>query len=173
MSAGEELPDGTVTRFGHGLDVAALDGHARLAISGSASDTALQVAYYPAFDLCIALLGERGELDLEALERELARVVCSLPAPTLRDLPLSEAQAERFVGDYWQGCNRLSVRFVKGRLSVTLPERPPLVFLRQSEDLFLAAADRELSVQFEGDGQRANSLLLGERGALSRATRMD
>jgi CubicO group peptidase (beta-lactamase class C family) len=173
MTEGDQLPEGVRTRFGHGLDLAALDGHERFAFGGSSAGTHLQVAHYPAFELTIVVAVTRGDLDAEALERSLARLVYATPDPRILDLPLSEDESLCFTGDYLIGCDRTEVRFTDGRLVLHFAEGEAVVLLRQSRDGFVAPGARELAVRFEGEGARASSFVLEERGWQSRAIRID
>ncbi len=177
MTTGDLFADGSRTRFGHGLDLAQLAGHERVAFGGNGGGARLAVGYYPAFEMTVAVfasgLSDGKPLEVEVLERSLARAVYSVPAPQIRDIPLEPAQAERYCGEYLIGCDRVQVLAQDRHLVLVLLRREPMTLLQQGENEFIADQDHELAVHFEADGKRAKSFLLVERGWQTRAKRID
>ncbi len=177
MTTGDLLGDGCRTRFGHGLDLAQLAGHERLAFGGNGGGARLQVAYYPAFEMTIAVIAsgqsDGKPLEVEVLERSLARAVYSVSAPQIRDIPLEQSQAERYCGEYLIGCDRVQLLQQDKHLVLVLLRREPLTLLQQGDGEFIAEQDHDLAVHFEAGGKRASSFLLVERGWQTRAKRID
>lgn len=78
------------------------EGHRKFSHSGVISGFSSHYAYYPDDQLTIVVLTnlEHGSVAPYALERKLARAALGLPQPTIVDVPLSDAEAKRFAGDY-------------------------------------------------------------------------
>jgi hypothetical protein len=174
MTTGDLLPDGSRTRYGHGLDLARLAEHERVAFGGRGGGADLQVAYYPSFDMTVVVLATGGgPFDAEKLERDLARIVYSVDAPKIRDQPLDAEAAARYTGEYLVGCDRAQVEFRDRHLVLRLLRRDDMTLLQQAEDEFVAQQDHDFAVHFEPGGTRARSFRLVERGFELRAQRID
>ncbi len=167
------LPRGATTGFGLGFDLVSLEGIQGIAFGGGAGGSRIHVAYYPSFDLAIAITCDNEFATLDLLERRIVRSVLDLPSPEIVDLPIDSAARAIYVGGYYVGCTRLSIEEQGDRLVAVFPDRAPFALLFQGRHEFVSTVDHDLRLVFEVIGDRADSFTLEERGTRSIAKRME
>lgn len=174
MTAGGHFADGSPTHYGFGFGLTPLAEHACVRFGGRARGARLLVAWYPAFDLSIALIAEGGDAPLSNLERRLARLVLGLESPEVLDLDLPAEERAHYLGDYYMGCTRYTiVEGSDGHLRALTPESGEHVLLAQGRHRFVVRGDPEVRYLFEVEKGRARSFVLEEHGTQSRAARID
>jgi len=106
-----ELALGVESPYGMGLVQRPLEDNEALAISGGYSGGAVQVAWYPAFDLVIATAASGEESAVDLVQRRIARTFFEIPEPGVQDLELPPEERKGFLEDIGQtesGLDRLA-----------------------------------------------------------------
>jgi hypothetical protein len=101
------LPDGTIVGY---LPAALVEsdfyGHQKFAHAGGIWGFHAVVAYYPHDKFAIAVMVNTDnavateDAPVGSLERKVSRIVFGIPQPKIVDLPLSAAEAQRYLGTY-------------------------------------------------------------------------
>jgi CubicO group peptidase (beta-lactamase class C family) len=81
MTTPGKLSNGEPLKYAYGVGVGELSGHATIQHGGGINGFRSQLAYYPADELIVVVLGNTGRANVDALERTLARLVLGIPEP--------------------------------------------------------------------------------------------
>ena len=120
------------------------------------------------------VLAHGSRLDAASVARAVTRAVFDIPAPEVADLPLSEAEIERYVGTYQVGCTTLVIAEQDGQLVLQSEPHGRVALLHQGGHVFLGADEVDVRLTFlVGDSERASGFELEEFGSSSRATRFE
>lgn len=162
----DRLSDGTLVPYSLGCLVhLELDGHRRIMHSGDISGFSAHYSYYPDDDTTIVVLtnSDRGAPPV-SLEAKLARVVLGIPEPSRKKVPLSEAQARQYAGDYTMGpitfgFTRMGFAYQNGVLSAVFggldSSGPALPLEYLGDGRFVSIIDDEHTFKFgRSGGQR-------------------
>lgn len=159
----QPMSDGTDNIYAlGGLVVGEFEGHRKYAHAGDIWGFASNHAYYPDEDLTIVILTNRQAEapSTSSFEQKIARVVFDIPQPEIRDLPLSDAAAERYAGDYDLhpfvfGPPRYGFVAKDGKLHLsfggTEAGGPLIPLLSQGDNRFRAPFDDEWLFEFRFD----------------------
>jgi CubicO group peptidase (beta-lactamase class C family) len=167
MIASEPTADGITPAYGFGLSLVPLDDRiARIGHHGAMAGFTAMLDYYPADDLAIAVLVNRGGATPEVLAKRLARSLLGLP-PRVAPEPGShpDVGAPSFTGTWDIGITSFPIRVVEGSSGLRIEMPPP----GTSDDLVPLGGDRfaaasapdALEVWFErGASGRAEAMRL-------------
>lgn len=177
----DTLNDGTRLPYALGcLAVTEFEGHRKVGHPGDIFGFSSQYAYYPDDDLTIVLLTniQNGMIPPTSLEQKIARAALGLPQPVITDTPLTEIQANAYVGDYEIGAIRFAVDrmhfvFVNNVLNVSFDESgdsSSLLPLRhQGRGDFVSIVDDEHRFRFERRG-RTRKVFMSYYGSVFEAS---
>jgi len=173
LIAPKRLRDGTETGAGYGVSLTKLDDYECFSFGGGMAGCRLHAAYYPAFDLTIAILASGEAAPVDRIERKLARLVFELPEREVQDLPLTKAERERYTGLYNEVCTNIEILEVGEQLRFVSPYQENFRMLYQGYHQFVSASNPEVRLTFAmGDG-KAIAFVLEERGVLRHAVRLE
>ena len=154
----DALADGTQNLYTlGGLITSDFMGHRKYSHSGEIYGFHSDHAYYPDDDLTIVVMAnQKGLLPSPvSLERQLARAVLGLDAPSSRPLAQSKESLDRYAGDYEMRPFLLGPPAVRIEpdgtgLGVRLggADAPPLPFVAVAEGRFICALDSEWTIEF-------------------------
>lgn len=177
MTTPAVLTGGDTTSYGFGLGLAELEGRRKIAHGGGINGFISYLARYPAESLTIAVLTNSGSGDPGGIEEAIARTVFDLPFDRVADLPLTDEQLRRYVGTYVLrgGGQELEITFfVDGDRLVAQAEGQSASTLRyQGDDVFIPEFSGDVRMVFEGDGRRADAVVLHQGGGTYRGERVD
>ncbi len=168
----QRLEDGTPFDYGLGANLAPLGDAECVSYGGALAGARLFVAYYPSIDMTIVVLARGEGIEVDLVQRRIARVVLDMPDPELRDASLSAEQRAIYLGGYYSGCTRIEVRDAADQLVLMLPDGEEFVLVHQGEHEFVAADDPEVVVTFEL-AEAVTGLWLVRRGAAIYAKRLE
>lgn len=174
LLAPERLTSGASTGAGLGVELVRLGELGGVSLGG-ARERAWRVARYPDADLTLVVLAGEPDADLGELTRGLARAALGLAPPGVQDLALEPSVAQRFVGEYLMGCDRVTVaQGSGGRLVLQVADRTERVLLFQGGTRFVARGDEEVQVDFRwrAGEERASGLVVREHGLWNEAVRV-
>lgn len=172
MTAGVQLDDGTDTGRGYVFDLTPLGEHEGLSFGGMSAASRQHVAYYPSYDMTIAVVAAGDDVPVAALERRIARAVFDMPNGDVANLPLDAEDLGRYVGVYQVGCMNMEVAAGEGGLVFRPIEGPPTQLLYQGSHHFVSADDPELHLTFDVEGDTAKAVLINDRGRVLLAIRV-
>lgn len=142
MTSSERVRGGYKPAYGYGLSLVPLEGRRRIGHNGETRGFAGALAFYPEDDLTVAVLTNRSLIWPETIEKSLARAALKLPAPVVRDLPMSAERRAAYVGSYDFGVFPLRVIEEDARLKFDMSMgRPPYALLYQGRNAFVAERD--------------------------------
>lgn len=154
------LNDGTPISYRPSALVAAdLQGHRIFSHAGGIWGFHAFVSYMPEDKVAIGLMTntDDGPVSLADLDRKIARIVLDIPHPTVRDLPLSKREAERYEGKYCLrellmsgsevtvGYDGEHLTFARGTSGSSSPARP---LRNQGGGRFVPGSDEDAEVRF-------------------------
>lgn len=174
MTATAPVRAGFIPPYGFGLSVPPLVGQPAVWHIGVLAGFTSVLAYFPSQEVIIATLCNSRHAPLQTLVRNVARTVMGLPAPVLRDLPISTAEAARSMGDYDDGMFKFRTFEKSGRLYIHVPELGPPSRLRyQGRGRFATAEPGMIRLWFERATGRAERVVWewGEIRAYGRRTK--
>ncbi len=129
MTAPTPLPSGGVAAYGFGLSLIEPDGRRKVAHGGAMLGYTAMAAWYPADELTIVVLTNRGDAAADAIERRVARRVLGLPEPARAPVALALAERERFPGTYDIGVFDIVIADRDGDLWLESPRPGPTMKL--------------------------------------------
>jgi len=172
----DTLQDGTLLEYGYGVASAFVEGHRRVSHIGGMLGFAGQIARYEEDDVSIVVLSNTEDAKVAALENELARLVLDLGEREVRDILLTEAEMEPYVGVYDLDLAHVTVIAREGRLEADVPlpagERR-YVLLYQGDATFQARGDPEITLRFDDDAAKPDGFDLSLHGITMRGRRVD
>jgi CubicO group peptidase (beta-lactamase class C family) len=156
--------DGFLSGYGFGVQIGEMEGHVKYSHAGGINGFTAILAHYPEADLHIAVLANSENANTALIEQRIARVVLGLSADTVKDLPLDETAAQKYVGEYALG--QLTVRvFLEGGKLMIQPTGQPAFRIRfQGDHRFIPTFSDDISVEFNMYGARASSVVLYQGG---------
>ncbi len=161
------LKDGTGTAWGMGVGITSTAGHRGYVFGGGMGGSRVHVAYYPAGDLSIVLLAQGERAPLTTIEKRLTRAVLDVPQEKVLDLALEAEQRSIYLGEYYVGCNQVTL-FEKGeQLFVSNALQRVSRLMAQGGHVFLAENDPEVRYRFEVEDGSATGFVLEEHGIQS------
>ena len=159
------LADGTRLDYANGFSLLPFGERAKFAHNGAAPGFSASAALYPFDDLVIVVLGNLGDVPMDALERELARRLFLQPPPDYRAVPIEPIAIDAWTGDYDFGAFPASFVREDGALHVRMPAPAPSARLRYIGDrTFVAETEPDvLQFQFEyrPEGRRVRKRMAG------------
>ncbi len=119
------LADGTRLDYANGFSLIPFGERAKFGHLGSNRGFSASAALYPYDELVIVVLGNLGDVAMDAVERELARRIFLKPPPSYTELPIAAIDIDAWTGDYDFGA--FSASFVRedGALHVRMPDPLP------------------------------------------------
>lgn len=171
MNAPVRLADGSQANSGLGVLRVRLHETEGLVLGEAQDGTGALLAYYPEFDLAIAVVARGEDAAPERVARAAARLVIVEPDVGVRDLPLTEAQMKPYLGNYQIGCTTVLIRGAMGRLVLDEVDEGPTVLAYQGEHVFLAQGDPDVRLVFEVEDELASRFVLERHGVRSVAVR--
>lgn len=167
-SSYEEMVASTIVRrgyrpaYGFGLSLVPLDGRRRVGHNGDITGFTGALAHYPADDLTVAVLTNRSQVWPETIEKAVARAALGIATPALKDLKLTHAERQQYVGTFDFGVYPLRVLNEGDRLTFDMGMgRSPYVLLYQGGNAFVAQEDPDaIHLQFSVRGGQADRLVL-------------
>lgn len=165
------LSDGTRANTGLGVRHVRLHETDGLVLGAEGSSDSARIAYYPEFDLTVAVMVRWEDPPIDSLSRELARLVIEEPEVESLDLPRTEEQLEPYVGNYQIGCTTVVIRYEAGHLVLDQLDEDPLTLSSQGEHRFIARDESDIRLTFEVEGEFAQAFILDKYGSRSRAVR--
>lgn len=173
MTAPTRLNDGTRSAFGMGLrqiSVAEVRGWRG---GGVDEEVSTVFAYFPEYELSIAVIGRGDRVDTESLVDELAMLVIAPPEPEIADILLKADAMAPYLGTYQIGCTSLIIRAGEGRLILDDAVTGELILLNQGDHYFIVESDPGMRLTFELGEDHAESFVLDDHGVEAVATRFD
>lgn len=168
----QRLEDGTPFDYGLGANLAPLGDVECVSYGGALAGARLFVAYYPSIDMTIVVIARGEGIEVDLVQRRIARVVLEMSDPELRDASLSAEQRAIYLGGYYSGCTRIEIRDTGEELALTLPDGEEYILVHQREHEFVAADDPEVVVTFD-QAEAITGLWLVRRGAAIYAQRLE
>jgi len=167
-------PSGRSTFYGYGLQIGELMGATRIGHGGGIHGFLSYLAWYPEHDVTVVVLANSmSAASPSRIETEIARAVLGLSNRETA-VPLSAEDAERYVGDYQVGPQRISVKIHEGQLTARAGMQlfsSPLRHLGDHRFIVLGKDDQR--VRFRLAGERAEWLAISRRGELREGPRVD
>lgn len=146
--------------YGFGLSVRPLIGQPAVWHMGVTSGFVSVLVYFPKQDLIIAALTNSRHALLQEVVKRVGRRLMNLPAPTLRDLPISAEEASRSAGNYDDAMFKFRVYADSGKLYVDVPDLgPPVRLLYQGKHEFAEAGPWARRFWFEPAAGRAERVV--------------
>jgi len=174
MTAPGMLTDGSKTSYGFGIAVGELGGHRKLGHGGGINGFLSELDYYPDDTLTVVVLANSESARPARLADDIARVVLGIPAPRVKDLPLTADDVARFSGLYALGPLQVRVFETGGKLRAQATGQTAFGLRWQGDSTFLAAFDDNVRLVFRPAlGPRATSFVLFQGGAVQTATRVE
>jgi CubicO group peptidase (beta-lactamase class C family) len=136
MTTPVALSGGGTFPYGFGLMMGEADGHEVIAHGGGINGFVSHLAYYPKDDLTVAVLCNTESEAADRAGKRIARALLGIPEAKLRDLPLDEAEAARYVGTY----------------VLDIPDVPPLIVTYQDGKLYGQAVGPPVHFKNQGNG---------------------
>lgn len=161
----DKLKDGTSVPYMLGcMAETDLDGRRKYSHAGDIYGFASHLAYYPDADITVVVLtnNQSGSFPPVTIERKVARAFLGLPQQVRQALPLTEADAAAYVGDYRVGAIKfgpetLGFVYKDGQLNLSFGGQKSgarLVPLRnQGGGVFASPVDDEQLFRFGADGR--------------------
>ncbi len=172
------LTDGSTFPYGLGLQVGALEGHARIGHGGGINGFVSQMDVYPDDELTVVVLTSTESKLAGELAEALARIALDAPEPEVLDLPLTAAAAARYQGrfDLPDIGVKLEFAYRDGALHTTnLDEagQPTgwLPMKHQGDHVFVVP-EVGARLTFAADGELAATVEIEQGGARFRGARM-
>jgi D-alanyl-D-alanine carboxypeptidase len=100
MTEPTRLGPGAAVDYGFGLALARPDGVRKISHGGAMRGYSAQGAHYPDHKMTVVVLTNRGDVRADAIEREIARAVLTVPAPDRSAVRLPPDARAAFVGRY-------------------------------------------------------------------------
>jgi CubicO group peptidase (beta-lactamase class C family) len=176
MTTPARLTDGSEIEYGYGLAVSFLEGRRRINHVGGTLGFSSQISHYEDEDVTIVVLTNTEGANAASIESDIARVVLGLGDQTTRDILLTPAELDRYVGTYDLELTTVRVSASEGRLYAVI-DAPGLEgrygLLYQGDDTFQAEADPELTLQFPDTPARTDGFVLVRHGITMRARRVE
>jgi D-alanyl-D-alanine carboxypeptidase len=140
MNSHAKINDGSVAAYGMGVALIPMDGRRKIAHGGRMPGFTAVLATYPADELTITILTNRGGVEVDTIEARLARHVLGAPAPPPA-VPIDEEEMQRYAGTFDIGVFPIKVeKRQDGGLWLTVPPPGPTVRLLKREDGVLVSA---------------------------------
>jgi CubicO group peptidase (beta-lactamase class C family) len=168
----EFFADGTGSGRSLAFALVRLGDHIGLHAASFGPEASVCIVSYAEPSLTLAFCAGQEGVDLQALERRLARVLLGLPEPGFVDLPLEPAERARYAGSYFVGCTEYRVDGTGPRLVVHMPEGESLELSYQGEQRFRGRTQPEMELVFELAGERAVAFQLTGPGISAVARRI-
>jgi CubicO group peptidase (beta-lactamase class C family) len=162
MSAPTPVAEGEPSRYGFGLALEDLRGHAMLGHGGGIDGFVSAAYYYPADDAYVVVLFNTQGGSPASVARGLARLTIGIEVPEVLDLPLSAAEATPLVGTYEVAEIGQTVRvsFENGQLRLDPGRRR----MRAQGDGKYAVPELEAVLSFEAEQGRVQRMIVEQRG---------
>jgi D-alanyl-D-alanine carboxypeptidase len=123
MTAPTPVRRGGPAPYGFALSLIRPDGVAKVAHGGAMLGYTAMAAYYPASQLTIVVLTNRGGAGADAIERRIARGLLGIDEPSRAVVPLTDAERARVAGVYDIG--PFAITLVERDGALTLEAPPP------------------------------------------------
>ena len=149
--------------YGFGLSLVRPDAVARFGHNGAMLGFSASAAAYPAEQLTIVVLANRGDVRTESIERLVARRLLGIPEPRRQAVALSDAQRRMLVGSYDIGVFDVRILEQGGALWLQSPRPGPsgrLVHVGDCVFVLEAEPDANQAV-FSCDSARRVTLRMG------------
>jgi hypothetical protein len=128
--------------------------------SGSIRGFASQLSFYPDDDLTVVVLANSERALPRRMADQVAGFVLGVVEPKVKDLPLTAAELERYVGTYDLAGQDLEISIASGRLVMKVGGRGEgTKLLYQGSNAFMAEPDPATKVAFRMARGRAKSLV--------------
>jgi len=174
MTSPTHLNDGTHSAVGMGFRQISVGGVKGVRAGGAEGELAALLAYFPAHDMTISVLGRGEDLDAEHLIGNLAMLVIAPPEAPLTDLLLKPEAMKPYLGTYQIGCTSLIIRAGDdGRLLFDDAVMGVMTLLNQGDHRFVVRDEPGLKLRFELVGDSAVSFVLDDHGVEAVATRFE
>lgn len=154
---------GELAEYGFALSLIRPDGVARFGHNGAMLGFSASAVAYPAEQLAIVVLANRGNVRTESIERLIARRLLGMPEPLRQAVALSDSQRRAVVGSYDIGVFDVSVMERDGSLWLQSPPPGPsgrLVHVGNCVFVLEADPDANQAV-FSCDSARRLTLTMG------------
>ena len=169
MTRAKHLRDGSLVPAGFAYQLAPLDDRAGFTLGGAGMGARLYLAYYPTFDLTVALQAEGESAPLERIARQVARGLFDLPVDEIARPTLEPEDLDQYVGTYQEGCMQLEVRSENGGLLFDSWQRANLRLVYLGEHSFAAKTDPEVRLEFQLRDDVVVAVIVDDHGMLRHA----
>jgi D-alanyl-D-alanine carboxypeptidase len=123
------LASGRAADYGFALSLVEMDGEAKMSHNGAMFGFSGSAAYYPAYDLTVVALTNRGDVRTEVIERRVARRLLGLPEPVHHAPRLSAEALAALVGRYDIGVFDIEILQDGAELRLEVPPPGPRTVL--------------------------------------------
>lgn len=167
MTTPTQLKDGKTVGYGYGLYVDKLGDYEKI-YHGGTFGFGTYASYYPEKNIIIAILtnSTKGRGKAEELEKILATEALDIPI-TIKDLPLSAADIDRYSGVYTYQSNpttvgELTILGENGDLKARFGNNKPFLLRYQGGNKFIPDARGITNINFEVEENRVVGLTIHE-----------
>ena len=166
MTTPPTLANGRPSRYGLGVELGEIDGHAYLAHGGATPGFLGEAGRVPDAELGVVVLTNgvyAGSL-VSQLAHAVARAALDLPQPAVARLPLDAETRARYVGTYALGSMPIEVYAQGEHLRAQPKGQVAARLLHQGDGVFVAEHDPALRFRFRVADGRAEELVIEQGG---------
>jgi CubicO group peptidase (beta-lactamase class C family) len=153
MTTPFELADGSSTGYGFGLGIKEGEGRKEIEHGGGIFGFNSDLASFPDEGLILAVISNSESIPSQRILASITRAAFGVAEAAAADMPVSEAEAARFVGTYALAPTfEMQVRSANGKVTVQATNQPELPILYQGKGEFRASFDPNVKLVFDMSG---------------------